>query len=182
MPKQKQETTEEAVENVVVLDEAETKTQLKEEKKEKEPSKSITIERTKLDALLSRIERLEATASKSALAHFDEKNKEAITKVIRMRKYDGKLVIGEKLTKNIVEKNQNGVYREDQELEITFKDGSSITLPYVYYIRNYKHEPGKCIGETKNLDQDTIDAVGDYVLKLRLASGEIIDIGSKFVN
>jgi len=167
------------------LKEREERKALKEQAKaEAQTGKSdtITIERSKVESLLSRLDRLEAAASKAHLAHYDEQHKEKMTKEVRVRTFDGKIVLGERMTKNLVEKTPEGRWREEQEVELSFQDGTKVNIPYVYYIRNYKHITGRVISEAKNMDSIDIEALGDYTFKLSLPSAEIIEVGSKFVN
>lgn len=178
------------------LAEAKAKQQLKDEAKAKEDadkvgeagtataaeSETVTVSRAKLEAMMARIDRLESAASKAGLAHYDSQHKEKMTKEVRVRTLNGKIVVGESMTKNIVEKNQNGVYREEQELELTLQDGSKLTMPYVYYVRTYKHIPCRVLAETKNLDEIDAEMLGDYLYKVSLPSGEVMEIGSKFIN
>lgn len=148
----------------------------------KETTETVVIDKIKLESLLNRLDRLEASASKAALQHFDEKNKADIGKTIRIRTYNGKIVTDEKLIKNIVEKSPSGVWREEQELEITFDDGTKEKVPFVFYARGYKHIKATCIGEMKNTNEEEIENKGEFVLKVRFDDGKTMEIGSKFVN
>jgi len=166
-----------------VTDEKPQVTSQQSEEKSKNPSEEmVSVEKSKLEALFSRMERLEAAASKSALAHFDEKNREAPGMEVRVRHIDGKIVVGEKMTKNVVEKSPQGVWREDQEVEVTFRDGSKSTMPFVYYTRAYKHIVCPVINKSQNMLQADIDALGEFLFKLRLEGNDVIEVGSKFVN
>lgn len=173
------------------LAELEAKKALKEEEKaakaKKEEGKAdegetVTISRAKLEAVLGRLDRLEAVASKANLAHYDSQHKEKMTKEVRLRRFEGKIVVNERMTKNIVEKTPQGVWREDQEIEITFQDGTKLVLPYVYYIRAYKHVVGRVVAETKLMDEIDIETKGDTLFKIVLQDGSMIEIGSKFIN
>lgn len=151
-------------------------------KPQADESETVTISRSKLEAVLSRLDRLESAASKANLAHYDAQHKEKMTKIVRVRTFEGKIVVSERLTKNVVEKNQAGQWREDQELELTFQDGTKINLPYVYYVRSYKHIPGRVVSETKLMDEIDIETKGETLFKVTLPSGEVMEIGSKFIN
>ncbi len=142
----------------------------------------VEVSAEKLEKLFERLSRLESVASKSALAHVDEKNREKPGKTVKLRLLDGKVVVGEKTVSNVCEKNPQGVYREDIQVEVTLKDGETKTMPFVFYVRAYRHEVAKVLAETKNMEQDDIDAMGPCVFKVRRDSGEIMEVGEKFLN
>jgi len=119
--------------------------------KEKE-EKLVTIEESKLADIMARMERLESAASKARLQNFDSKNKEKGGKRVNLRVIDGKVITGWKMTKDLVEKTPTGVWKEDQQIELTFEDGKSETVPYVVFTRRYTYLPMDVKKEVKEED------------------------------
>lgn len=148
-----------------------------------EGEETVTVSRKKLEEFMARLERVESAASKSALAHYDNQHREEAYKEVRIRTFDGKIVKGERTTKNVVERNQAGQWREEQEVELTLDSGDKVTLPYVYYIRNYKHLAARVVREMKVIDPIEKELFGDFVYEVTLPTGETLkEVGSKVVN
>ncbi len=117
----------------------------KEEEKKEEEKKKITVSKDKLDAILQNSETLQktvaeqqktidmlmATADKSRLANYQERNGRPITHVYRVRIFKGKVVIGWKMVEDVMEKDANGRWIERQTVEIYTEDGKSYQLPYL---------------------------------------------------
>ena len=99
----------------------------------------IEVEKSVLDELMQKIERLEAVQSKAKLADFDRSIKDKTKKVVGLRMIDGKVIIRwSDMIKNVVEKSPlTGVYKEDQQVEIEFEDGKKEKMPYVIFDRRF---------------------------------------------
>lgn len=137
-----------------------------------------------LDAQAKKIERLEYAASKKNLSRFDDMNRKKKERHISVRFFDGKPVVGWHMTKNVCEKNANGVWVEDQRLVLKYEDGTeSEEMEYISFERNYLHKKG--VVEKIHVDEDrypigydiriTDDSAGDYY-------GKLLSIGANFVN
>lgn len=128
----------------------------------KEKTDKIEIEKSKLDEILKRMERLEKAASKARLHNVDEKNKEKKGKVVKLRMIDGKVITGwSNMVRDIVEKTPAGVWKEDQQVELWLEDGTKEVMPYVVFARRYSYLPADVISETKD-DEGTTFNVETY--------------------
>jgi hypothetical protein len=142
---------------------------------------TVEIKREKLDELLKRLDRLESAADKAHLANYDAKNKGEKQTIIRIKTIDGKAITQWKVFKNQVEKNPNGVWVEDQQIEVFYEDGTTEVMPYVFFSRRYKHIPGVLVSEILNKKLADVEAYGERFYELE-ADGKVYKIGSKFVN
>jgi len=103
-----------------------------------EKKETITIEKDTLDKIMQRMERLEASADKARLENFDSKQKKKIGKIVRLRAIDGKIIVGWRTLKDVVEKTPRGVWKEDQQIEVTYEDETTEKFEYVIFIRRYE--------------------------------------------
>lgn len=135
----------------------------------------VSIKKVELDEILQRLNRVEFAADKGHLARFDDKNSEEKGKYINLRSIDGKIILSwSDMNTNIVEKNANGAWYEDQSTTITFEDGTKTELTYAIFSRRYAQVSAKVIEETlKN---------GELLFGVVLEDGREIKINSKFVN
>lgn len=137
--------------------------------------KEVKVKQSQLDEMMAKIERLEATASKQRLANFDAKTKQKNGKVIGLRMIDGKVITSwSKMTRNDVEKNQAGVYHEDQQVEVTYEDGKKEKMTYVLFTRRYSLLQAEVKKEIK--DENGI------VFKVETAEGKKYEIRDTFIN
>jgi hypothetical protein len=59
------------------------------------------------------------------------------------------------MVKDIVEKTPAGVWKEDQQVELLFEDGTKEKMPYVVFARRYTYLLADVLSETKD-DNGTI--------------------------
>ena len=138
--------------------------------------KEITIKQSELDEIMKRMERLEKAANKARLANIDSKNPKETGKIVNLRMIDGRVIKSwNNMTKNIVEKSPAGIWKEDQQVEITFEDGKKERMPYVVFTRRYSLLPMKVKKETKEED-GTITFTGET------EDGKIYEISDRFIN
>jgi len=136
---------------------------------------TVTITKSSLDQILSRLQRVEAAADKAQLAHFDDQHREKVGKVVRVRCLDGKVITSwSDMNKNIVEKNVNGAWYEDQSTTVTFEDNTSTEIAYAVFARRYTHVKADVISETRK--------GSELFLELQLEDGSVLNINSKFLN
>lgn len=122
------------------------------EKKEEE----ITIKKSQLDEIMAKIGRLEAVASKNKLIDFDRSIKEKGKKVVGLRVIKGKVVVGwSDMIENNPEKNQAGVWRDNQKVEIEYEDGKKEKMSYIIFNRSFTPLLIEVSKETKNEDGTT---------------------------
>ena len=135
----------------------------------------VTIKKGELQELMDRLKRVEFAADKAHLARFDSQNQGEKQTEVRVRTFEGKIIMGwSDMTSNIVEKNANGAWFENQSTLLTFEDGSEQEINYALFARRYKHITGIIQSETKEGSQ--------VIYKLSLEDGREISINSKFVN
>jgi len=151
---------------------------------EKKPVEIVQIPKDKLDAVLSRLERLESAASKAGLSKYDATRKHIKEKIISLKTLDGKVIINwDNMVKNIVEKNDRGYWSEEQTVKLNFEDGTSDTMPYVVFSRRYEHL--SCVLEKQikyEEGSEEFDKYGEYLFTLKSVDGKKYEVGSKFVN
>jgi len=144
---------------------------------EKLKIETVQIEKSKLDAILKRLERVEATADKAGLARYDglsQEKRKSIVKLLHLG--DGRVVISwSDMIENIVEKDPKGYWFENQKVEVTFEDGEKETMPYVLFSRRYQKINATVISETHE--------GSETILKVSTVDdGKEYTINKKFVN
>lgn len=144
-------------------------------KKDAPVEETVTIAKSDLDALMNRLKRVEFAADKGHLARFDKANQEALTKVVRLRLMDDKIITSwSDMNKNIVEKNANGVWGEDQTTTLTFEDDTEQEVTYAIFARRYRQVTADVIAETTK--------GGELFFEVRLEDGKTLTINTKFIN
>ena len=137
--------------------------------------KEIKVKQSQLDEMMAKIERLEAAASKQRLAIFDAKTKQENGKMIGLRMIEGKVITSwSDMTKNIVEKSAAGVWKEDQQVELTYEDGKKEKMTYVIFMRRYTLLQAEVKKEIKDDDGITF--------KVETAEGKKYEIRDTFIN
>ena len=137
--------------------------------------KEVKVKQSQLDEMMAKIERLEATASKQRLANFDAKTKQENGKVIGLRMIDGKVVISwSDMIKNTVEKSPAGVWKEDQQVELTYEDGKKDKMTYVMFMRRYTLLSAEVKKEIKDDDGITF--------KVETAEGKKYEVKDTYIN
>jgi len=138
--------------------------------------KEITIKQSELDEIMKRMERLEKAANKARLANIDSKNPKETGKIVNLRMIDGRVITSwNNMTKNIVEKSPAGIWKEDQQVEITFEDGKKEKMPYVVFTRRYSLLPMSVKKEVKEED-GSITFIGET------EDGKTYEISDRFIN
>jgi len=118
--------------------------------KEVAEGKDVTMKQTEFEALMDRINRLEAAGDKKQLARYDSAHRDEEESVVKLLELDGKIIKSwGKMKDNFVEKNEQGWWKEDQKIEITFMDDTKKEYDYLYFSKNYIKIPAKIIKENK---------------------------------
>lgn len=144
---------------------------------------TVTVDRDKFEAVLNRLERLEAAASKAGLHKYDEDHKEKPGTEAGIKTYNGKRIVSYVMTSNTCEKNPNGVWREDQNIELTYEDGTKEVAPYAIWAKNYVLE--NCVVLSKKVLTQEIDIAlfGEAIWELQTKKdGTKLNIGIKYLN
>lgn len=142
----------------------------------------IEVDKSQLDEMMAKIERLEKAASKKRLDYVDSKNKDDHGKTISLRMLNGLVVTSWRMTKDLVEQTPSGVWKEDQQIEVTYEDGKKEKMTYVIFSRRYTALLAEVTSETKLNKQEDIDKYGDTLFKVETEDGKKYEIGSTFVN
>jgi hypothetical protein len=174
-----------------------------EEKKTLVPDEEgkIRVDKDKLDNILAQIDeqkkqiaRLEYAASKSGLGKFDDKNKVERGKIGKIRSWvaeDGKeLVITswKDLLKDVVEKDGNGRWHEDQMISIQTEDGVDREMRYDMFTRRHKYLPVDILSKTEYTSAEDREMYGVYKMKVKVSDtksklfGKEYEINDKFFN
>jgi len=137
----------------------------------------VTMKKSELDSLMERLKRVEFASSKAHLAKYDEKDKKDPGKTIKLRMIDGKVVIGwSDMITNDCEKNQNGVWKEDQKVEILYEDGKKEIMDFITFNKRYTQIETRVLSETKSADGSKI------TYKLTTDDGREYDVDDTFAN
>lgn len=142
---------------------------------------TVTIPKSKLDEIMASITRLEAAADKGRIANYDEKNKGAVGKTVKLRSMGGKIVISwENMISNLVEKNpQNGAWREDQKIKVNYSDESSEEMELVTFNRRFEYIKADVVKESTD-NVGTPNETTIYFVKTE--DGKEYTVDKKFIN
>lgn len=163
--------------------------QLKEEeKKEQTKTSEFLIKQLieRIDKQAEKINILEAIADRKALAAYNARHKKTIESTISIRAMDifdeklkemkQKVILAWRTVKNDVYQDPaTQRWRENQQIELFYEDGTKQTMPLLNFYRNYKKISCKKVGQ--------IEDKGEMSLKLvRSDTGKELIIGVSFVN
>jgi len=148
----------------------------------KDSDKMVEVKEKDLNKLFERLERLEFAASKAGLSKYDTAHKEALGKIIHLRLLDGKVVLRWEVVRDLVEKDTQGRWNEDQQIKLTFEDGKQETMPMIYFTRRYTNIDAEVLSETINRDPLIIEEEGDRTFNVKTVDDRVYSIGSNFIN
>lgn len=167
--------------------------EIKEEKKELEPNPQpeepkpnmVEVPKSFIDELQSQMKEmkekqgmLEQIADKRQLAAYYARNKKKLPKVVSLRVWDGKVVVGWRTVDNEVYQDPlTNAWREKQTVEIVNEDGKLVELQYLNYVREFKRVNAMVVSST------TDEKSGSEILKVkREDTGKTYDIDVRYVN
>lgn len=132
----------------------------------------------KIDSLESDIKRLKGSADKNRLSKYDAKNRaESIGKEVKLRTYNGKVIIGWEMVNNLVDR-VNGHRVENVSIKLKYADGShEKSLDYREFANNAQYKPMTVISES----HDKRTGVEMYKLHDE-ETGDEYEVNSLFVN
>lgn len=143
---------------------------------------TVSIEIDKLEAILNRLDRLESAANKAGLNRYDQAHSEVNPGTrAGIKTYGGKRITSYVMTRNVCEKI-NGIWHEDQQIELTYEDGSSEIVPYRAWVEGYKIEEAEIVEKKSKTRREDVALFGEYVAVLETQDGTRLSIGSKFLN
>lgn len=150
--------------------------------------KKVTLTQTEFNKLLDTIEKLSSgqktlfdVADKSRLARHQVMSGEALIRTAKVSIYDGKYVLGWKLTKNVSEiMPGTGRWVEDQATMLIFEDGETQEIPLIDFYRKIVKESGEIVNQTDQIDEATKKKVTIFTIELK--TGKQINIDNRFVN
>ena len=156
-----------------------------EKPKKEEKEEVITISKSDFKSLKDDMKQLKkdnnllmATADKKAMAHYYDRNKADLPDIVKLRTFDGKLILSWRTVKNdVFQVPGTGAWKEDQVIELSFDDDTKIEVPLVNFYRKYDYISAKVVGtETDEINK------GLSLKVVREDTGENITIGVQFVN
>lgn len=131
--------------------------------------------------LTKQIERLESTADKSQLANYDMRNAQEIVRKVLVNTFDGKIILSWKMTKDVVEKDSQGRWYEQQRIEILLDGGSPDAMPET---KEMPYNPD-FVHKRKQVQADVVSMFTTpeqkNMVRVRIHDREI-DLGTQFVN
>lgn len=134
----------------------------------------------KVDELAKQNTMLMEVADKKSLSAYYSRNQAKLPKIVRLNLIGGKVVIGWKMTENEVYKENIGgnyIWREKQNVKLTFVDGTESEMSYSDYVKSYQQVEANVMSRTED------EATGEILLNVvRVDNGEKVTIGIKFIN
>lgn len=97
-----------------------------------------------------------------------------LVKAVKVRRFEGKLVIGWKMIKDNVWM-EGGKLHEEQILRVFFEDGAIQEVTLIQFTRGTSYEQYEVIKEAKNAD-------GNIELTVQLPNGKELVIDSRYIN
>lgn len=151
-------------------------------KDESLPSKEkVEVNKEGLDKLLATVEqqsreikKLTEIADRGRLAHWESQHKEDTPRQYHLSAYDGKIIIAWEMKINQVWKDEVGLWKENQQIELTFVGGEKKMLPYVEFGTKTERVSAKLLS--------TIQKGSKTIFEVETADGEKIVIDSIYVN
>ena len=140
----------------------------------KSENETVTIPKSEWEEVKKTLETLKKVADKGRLEHEEAKNKVDGHKQGRITLIGDKIVVGWKMKKDFVGKNQHGVWVEDQVITVTDEDGKDYDMAYVDFVK-IKKIPCFFVAEMT-------DEQGVVSKKCRLEDGREIFIKVDYVN
>lgn len=128
--------------------------------------------------LHDQIERLNAAADKSQLANYDLRHAKEIVRKVLVSFYDNKLVTGWKVKKDVVVRDAQGRWQEDQQIEVIMEDGDGFSTKTMPYSPDFVH--GR---EQKQVDVVSMFTTPDQQQMVRVSvDGREVDFDVRFIN
>lgn len=156
------------------LEKIKKENQVEIEKIKTEHSETVTVNKHVLDGILDDLKRLKSVADVGRLGQYDDKNKAELKRVVLLSTWDGKVIVGWKMTKDDVQK-VNGIWREFQLIQIKLEDDTTVDLPYLQFSQEVVKVDAEIISRTKEGGHETLKV-------LRKDNGKEIVIDVTFVN
>lgn len=142
---------------------------------------TVTVEKSKLEKMMERLERLEYAASKANLGNYDAKQEKQVGTNASVSAYEGEIVMAWELIENIVEKNPlTGVWQEKQTIRLHLDEDKTIDMPYVQFIRRKER---KEVTRKARIQQDDGSEIWDVeTVTTGLEEPKRFKIDIKFLN
>lgn len=142
----------------------------------------VQLPKSTLDGLLKRLDKLEdetevlrEASDKVRLSKVEQMRGEGkLVKNARVTVYEGKKVMGWKMTKDEVRMEGEKLV-EEQTVKLFFKDKSTKEIPYRSFVNNSTSLEGEVIEEKKTKE-------GQTFVVLQLEDGEEVEISTTFIN
>lgn len=146
----------------------------------------VKIKKSDFDRLIKSVETLSkdrdtlfSVADKSRLARAQAMSGEALIHTAKVSMFDGKYIIGWKLTKNISEiMPQTGRWVEDQQTVLVFEDGETLEMPLIDFYRKITKVSGDIVSQT----EQNSGGIKSTIFTLEFKDGKQLSIDNKFVN
>jgi len=161
----------------------------KDEKPINSSEDNVVIPKAEWERMNDTMNRLLFSADKKQLARYDDIHKGEQESVTKLLVLDGKVIKSwGKMKDNIVEKNAQGWWEEEQTIELEFMDGTKKEMKYVDFAKGYTYLPAKVIKEDKE-EVKVRDREGKIIsryliikFKVKTFEGAEYEIDSTFVN
>lgn len=130
---------------------------------------SLTRVLAELDQLKKDNEMLKSVADRGRMATWEERHREEIRRKVRLRVFKGKVVVGWKMGEDVVEKNQQGIWQEKQDIELYYEDGEKQIVSYRAFSMQYDEMSAEIISRTETGGKVTFQVKADNGKKYTIA-------------
>jgi len=127
-----------------------------------------------LDQLKKDNQMLKEVADKSRLATWEAKNRQDLKGKVGLRTFRNKVILAWLTTEDMVEKNEQGIWQEKQDIEVVYEDGKKEVLPYRTFAMQFQKIDGEVISKT--------ETDGKITYKVKADNGKEYEIADTFLN
>ena len=146
----------------------------------------VEIKKTDLQSLLERLDKVEkdnnmllSVADKGRVSRYELINQEELIRTAKIsflknEKGESKAVVAWRTVQDEVYIDANGVYRENQIIEIFFDDKKSQKIRYIDFVRLVEKREGEIIEKRQTKEGE--------IFKIQMKDGKEYELDIKFIN
>jgi len=156
------------------------------EEETKKEEEVVEIKKTDLQSLLERLDKVEkdnnmllSVADKGRVSRYELINQEELIRTAKIsflknEKGESKAVVAWRTVQDEVYIDANGVYRENQIIEIFFDDKKSQKIRYIDFVRLVEKREGEIIEKRQTKEGE--------IFKIQMKDGKEYELDIKFIN
>jgi hypothetical protein len=142
---------------------------------------TVTMSAEEYQTLIAKITDLSAkvdsVSDKDRLDRFEAKQRigKTVLPIAGVSSIDGAIIVGWRTVTNEAE-FRNGIYFENQIIEVTFRDGSVKKMEYREFSRNKQKISGEIVARQKDIETDK------ELITIKFPDGDKVTVGIEFIN